>query len=228
MRRQAAARAAGAVPAPGAAALCPAVAGEPGRRPEHRRRPGHLHDEVQPQDQRPTGRLAQDGRPAPAAGRGRRCRASWRSCTALSRSSKRSRAWTASRCSRAPVRRPSIPTSSIIRAYHEARGEAEQRDEIITTIFSHPSNAACAQTAGFKVITLYPDEDGYPDLEALQGRRLGADGGADDHQSGGHGHLQPPDRRVCAGGPRGGRAVRLRPGQRQRHPGHHPGPGGRL
>ncbi len=57
---------------------------------------------------------------------------------------------------------------SIIRAYHRARGQAAQRDEIITTIFSHPSNAACAKTAGFKVITLYPDEDGYPDLEALK------------------------------------------------------------
>ena len=58
--------------------------------------------------------------------------------------------------------------AAIIRAYHESRGEAAQRDEIITTIFSHPSNAACARTAGFKVITLYPDEDGYPDLEALR------------------------------------------------------------
>jgi glycine dehydrogenase subunit 2 len=57
---------------------------------------------------------------------------------------------------------------ALIRAYHAWRGEAGQRDEIITTIFSHPSNAACARTAGFKVITLYPDEDGYPDLEALQ------------------------------------------------------------
>jgi glycine dehydrogenase subunit 2 len=57
---------------------------------------------------------------------------------------------------------------SIIRAYHESRGEAGQRDEVITTIFSHPSNAACARTAGFKVITLYPDEDGYPDLDALK------------------------------------------------------------
>ena len=57
---------------------------------------------------------------------------------------------------------------SIIRAYHESRGELKQRDEMITTIFSHPSNAACAKTAGFKVITLYPDEDGYPDLEALK------------------------------------------------------------
>jgi glycine dehydrogenase subunit 2 len=58
--------------------------------------------------------------------------------------------------------------ASIIRAYHASRGEADQRDEIITTIFSHPSNAACAQTAGFKVITLYPDQNGYPDLDALK------------------------------------------------------------
>ena len=57
---------------------------------------------------------------------------------------------------------------SMVRAYHAKNGEAAQRDEVITTIFSHPSNAACAKTAGYKVITLYPDEDGYPDLEALK------------------------------------------------------------
>ena len=58
--------------------------------------------------------------------------------------------------------------ASIIRAYHESRGEGKQRDEIITTIFSHPSDAACAKVAGYKIITLYPDADGYPDLEALK------------------------------------------------------------
>jgi glycine dehydrogenase subunit 2 len=58
--------------------------------------------------------------------------------------------------------------ASIIRAYHETRGEANRRDEIITTIFSHPSNAACAKTAGFKIITLHPSEKGYPDIEALK------------------------------------------------------------
>ncbi|MFC5184488.1 aminomethyl-transferring glycine dehydrogenase subunit GcvPB [Actinomadura harenae] len=57
---------------------------------------------------------------------------------------------------------------AMIRAYFASRGELEQRDEVITTIFSHPSNAACAKTAGFKVITLYPDADGYPDIEALK------------------------------------------------------------
>lgn len=58
--------------------------------------------------------------------------------------------------------------ASIIRAYHASHGEAEKRDEIITTIFSHPSDAACPKTAGFRIITLYPDENGYPGIEALK------------------------------------------------------------
>jgi len=58
--------------------------------------------------------------------------------------------------------------ASIIRAYHTRRGDAEGRREIITTIFSHPSDVACAKTAGFDVVTLYPDEEGYPDLDALR------------------------------------------------------------
>jgi glycine dehydrogenase subunit 2 len=61
---------------------------------------------------------------------------------------------------------------AMIRAYHESRGEGfdspHPRDEVITTIFSHPSNAAAAKVAGYRVITLYPDADGYPDLEALR------------------------------------------------------------
>jgi glycine dehydrogenase subunit 2 len=56
----------------------------------------------------------------------------------------------------------------ILRAYHATRGEGGQRDEIITTIFSHPCNAATAATAGFKVITLMPDPMGYPDFDALK------------------------------------------------------------
>ena len=55
-----------------------------------------------------------------------------------------------------------------IRAYHEARGEGEQRNEIITTILSHPGNPGAAATLGYKVITLYPDENGIPDIEALK------------------------------------------------------------
>jgi glycine dehydrogenase subunit 2 len=56
----------------------------------------------------------------------------------------------------------------IIQAYHALNGEEEQRDEIITTVFSHPADAATPAAAGYKVITLYPDESGYPDLTALE------------------------------------------------------------
>ncbi|MGP3918602.1 aminomethyl-transferring glycine dehydrogenase subunit GcvPB [Nonomuraea sp. 10N515B] len=56
---------------------------------------------------------------------------------------------------------------AMIRAYHAARGKA-RRDQVITTMFSHPSNAACAKTAGYEVITLMPDADGLPDIEALR------------------------------------------------------------
>ncbi|MGS0764945.1 aminomethyl-transferring glycine dehydrogenase subunit GcvPB [Syntrophomonas curvata] len=57
--------------------------------------------------------------------------------------------------------------ASMIRAYHRARGDSN-RTEIITTMFSHPCDAATPNTAGFKVITLMPDENGYPDLEAMK------------------------------------------------------------
>ena len=61
-----------------------------------------------------------------------------------------------------------LAMASIIHAYHKTRGEAAQRDEIITTIFSHPSDAAAAAVKGFKIITLYPSEDGLVDVEALK------------------------------------------------------------
>ena len=56
----------------------------------------------------------------------------------------------------------------ITRAYHAAKGQLEQRDEVITTIQAHPCNAATAAAAGFKVVTLPLEEDGYPSVEALE------------------------------------------------------------
>jgi len=56
----------------------------------------------------------------------------------------------------------------MLRAYHESRGQGRQRNQVVTTIFSHPSNAAAAKVAGYEVITLYPDEDGYIQPEALR------------------------------------------------------------
>ena len=59
--------------------------------------------------------------------------------------------------------------AAMIRKFHEVNGELEQRDEIITTIFSHPCDAACPATAGFKLVTIFPDpETGLPDTEALK------------------------------------------------------------
>lgn len=58
--------------------------------------------------------------------------------------------------------------ASIVRAYWEEKGELDKRDEVITTIFSHPCDAAAPHVAGFKIITLYPDKDGFPDIEALK------------------------------------------------------------
>ncbi|NDV08871.1 aminotransferase class V-fold PLP-dependent enzyme [Rhodococcus sp. IEGM 248] len=58
--------------------------------------------------------------------------------------------------------------ASVTRAYHASRGELEQRNEVITTIQTHPCNAATAAAAGFKVITLMLDEKGYPSLDALK------------------------------------------------------------
>ena len=61
-----------------------------------------------------------------------------------------------------------LAMASIIYAYHEANDESEQRDEIITTMFSHPSDAAAPNVKGYKIINIYPNEDGLPDVEALE------------------------------------------------------------
>jgi glycine dehydrogenase subunit 2 len=58
--------------------------------------------------------------------------------------------------------------TSVVDAYFKEKGEHEQRNEIITTIFSHPSDVAAATTLGYKVITLYHDSNGLPSLEALK------------------------------------------------------------
>ncbi len=55
----------------------------------------------------------------------------------------------------------------MIRAYHAARGDSD-RDEIITTIFSHPCDGAGPATAGCKVITVYAGEKGYPEPDAIR------------------------------------------------------------
>ena len=64
------------------------------------------------------------------------------------------------------------PMPSITRAWLQARGELGQRDEIVTSIQAHPCNAATAAAAGFKVVTLMLEEDGYPSRGGAEGRRV--------------------------------------------------------
>ena len=56
----------------------------------------------------------------------------------------------------------------VTRAYHKSRGELKRRNEIITSIQAHPCNAATAAAAGFKVVTLNLEENGYPSIAALK------------------------------------------------------------
>jgi glycine dehydrogenase subunit 2 len=56
----------------------------------------------------------------------------------------------------------------VTRAYHASRGELDQRNQIITTIQTHPCSPATANAAGFEVITLTLEENGYPSLEQLK------------------------------------------------------------
>lgn len=57
---------------------------------------------------------------------------------------------------------------AVVRRWLAARGELGKRDEIITSIQAHPCNPATAATAGFKVITLTLEENGYPSLDQLK------------------------------------------------------------
>ncbi len=54
------------------------------------------------------------------------------------------------------------------RAYWQARGDLGTRDEVITSVQAHPCNPATSAAAGFKVISLPLEENGYPSLDALR------------------------------------------------------------
>ena len=57
--------------------------------------------------------------------------------------------------------------ASLARAYFESKNEV--RDEVITTLYSHPSDAAAPVVTGYKIVYLQPDPTtGLPDLEAFK------------------------------------------------------------
>ena len=61
-----------------------------------------------------------------------------------------------------------LTMASVLKKYLEEKGQADIKDEIITTIYSHPSDAAAPTIKGFKIVYVYPDKDGYPDIEAFK------------------------------------------------------------
>ncbi len=57
---------------------------------------------------------------------------------------------------------------AMIRAYHEAKGEAKQRNEIIVPDAAHGTNPATATMCGYKVKEIPTTDEGDVDIEALQ------------------------------------------------------------
>ena len=55
----------------------------------------------------------------------------------------------------------------IMKAYHASRGDHE-RNEMISTLATHPTNPAAASAAGFKIIEVPVGPKGYVELEALR------------------------------------------------------------
>ena len=56
----------------------------------------------------------------------------------------------------------------LARAYWADRDMLGQRTEMVTSVQAHPCNPATAAAAGFKVVNLPLEEDGYPSLDALR------------------------------------------------------------
>ena len=58
--------------------------------------------------------------------------------------------------------------AAVARAYWADRGELGTRTEMVTSVQSHPCNPATAAAAGFDVINLPLEANGYPSLDALK------------------------------------------------------------
>ena len=58
--------------------------------------------------------------------------------------------------------------TAVARAYWADRGMLGQRTEMVTSIQAHPCNPATAAAAGFTVVNLPLEENGYPSLDALK------------------------------------------------------------
>ena len=58
--------------------------------------------------------------------------------------------------------------AALARAYWADRGMLVQRTEMVTSVQAHPCNPATAAAAGFRIVNLPLEENGYPSLDALK------------------------------------------------------------
>ncbi|WP_112322800.1 aminomethyl-transferring glycine dehydrogenase subunit GcvPB [Oceanibium sediminis] len=58
--------------------------------------------------------------------------------------------------------------ATVARAYWADRGLLGQRTEMVTSVQAHPCNPATAAAAGFTVVNLPLEDNGYPSLDALK------------------------------------------------------------
>ena len=91
-----------------------------------------------------------------------------------------------------------------------------------------PATPLRPATAGYKVITLMPDENGYPDLEAMKAALSDRTAGIFITNPEDTGIYNPRIEEYVKAAHDVGGLVLLRPGQRQRHAGHRPGPRSRI
>ena len=58
--------------------------------------------------------------------------------------------------------------AAVARAYWRDKGKLNQRTEMVTSVQAHPCNPATAAAAGFNVVNLPLEDNGYPSLDALK------------------------------------------------------------
>ena len=58
--------------------------------------------------------------------------------------------------------------AAVARAYWRDKGKLNQRTEMVTSVQAHPCNPATAAAAGFNVVNLPLEDNGYPSLEGLK------------------------------------------------------------
>ena len=106
----------------------------------------------------------------------------------------------------------------VMRAYHESRGD-HGRDEVISTFASHPTNPSTAAALGYRVVEIAPGPRGSAELEAVKAAVSDRTAGLLLNNPEDTGVFNPDIDRLAGNRPRGGRPVRVRPGERERDTG---------